>query len=201
MNTSIKKNFMASLVEGSIDAKVNQDILKTHAKESIVFPSYGNLSITNINPNIISRAEFTECEISPFRKHELTCETNETPIFKRKSSQFSFNARTIDLAIIKNLLIHAFSPSEEGHRPYPSAGGLYPIEPLVFIFNERLENPEAIFSGCYHFRPISKSLQLIKKISLTYFCENLLHHFIEINHAPNFAILYIAHLGKTIFKY
>lgn len=203
MTTEAKAPFINGLVEGSIDAQVYQDVRKTFARETISFLKHGNLSITNTNPKLISRVQFTECEISPFHKHDIDCSNVSVSGFDRKASNTRFADKKIDFSQIQSLLVNSFSPNESGSRPYPSAGGLYPVEPLVFLFNDRINHFEDKVSGCYHFRTISKKLQLIKKTEFNHFYQQLLHGFVGDNpaHWPNFCILYLAHIGKAIFKY
>jgi len=201
MSQEVKKPFISGLVEGSIDVKVYQDILQTHAKECITLLDFANVAITNVDQRTISRAEFTECEISPFHHHEYDCDVQQDPLFLRKPSTPRFSIQKADFSAIQTMLVNSFSPAHDERRPYPSAGGLYPVEPLVFLFQERLESRQEIISGAYHFRPVSKALQLIKKIPTTYFFDKLLHGLIAPDSYPCFAILYVAHLGKAIFKY
>ena len=98
-----------------------------------------------------------------------------------------FNEKKIDFSLLKRLLVQSFSPSNSGNRPYPSAGALYPIEPFVFLFPERIDHFEDNKPGCYHFRAVSKQLQLIKPKLMPYFFDKL--------------ILYVVNLSKAIFKY
>ena len=191
------------LVEGSVDAQVYQDIRKTFARETISFVKFGNLSITNINPKLISRAQFTESEISPFHKYDINCNAIESTDFIRQASTPQFANKTIEFSTIQSVLVNSFSAGVSDSRPYPSAGGLYPVEPLVFLFKDKINGFKDSPSGCYHFRAMSKTLQLIKKMEMSHFYEKLLHDFVGNNpeHWPNFCILYAAHLGKAIFKY
>ena len=203
MTNETKSTFTNGLVEGSIDAQVYQDIRKTFARETISFMKHGNLSITNINPKLISRVQFTESEISPFHKHDINCSHIKSSDFIRKASTPKFTNRKIDFSTIQNVLINSFSVDESGKRPYPSAGGLYPVEPLVFLFDDKINGFNESPAGCYHFRSVSKKLQLIKKMEFNHFYEKILHEFVGNNpeHWPNFCILYVAHIGKAIFKY
>lgn len=203
MTTDTKTTFINGLVEGSVDPQVYQDIRKTFARETISFIKHGNLSITNNNSKLISRVQFTECEISPFHKHDIDCSHINSSDFRRKASIPKFTNRTIDFSTIQELLVNSFSQEPSGKRPYPSAGGLYPIEPLVFLFDNKINGFKGTPSGCYHFRPVSKKLQLIKKMEISHFYEKILHGFVgnDPERWPNFCILYIAHLGKAIFKY
>lgn len=201
MSVDVKKPFISGLVESCIDPKVHQDVLKTHAKEAVTFMDYGNLSITKAPAQLIKRVEFTECEISPFHSQEFSCESHTGAPFSRLSSLGKYSKEMVDFAEVQSLLIHSFSPNDKGSRPYPSAGGLYPVEPLVFLFDERINHFPESKSGCYHFRPVSKQLQLIKKISLDHFIDKLMHGYVTSESAPCFCILYLAHVGKSIFKY
>lgn len=195
--------FISSLVEGYIDPKVYQDVQQTYARETISLLKYGNISITDTNTDAITRVQFTECEISPFHKHDIDCSETEVSCFNRLASKRKFQDKKIQFELIQKFLISAFSPDESGHRPYPSAGGLYPVEPLVFLFDEKVQDYEGNISGCYHFRPISKKLQLIKEIDFMHFYENMLHGFSgsDMKHFPGFCVMYVAHVGKAIFKY
>ncbi|MFC7780485.1 SagB/ThcOx family dehydrogenase [Legionella taurinensis] len=201
MSATFKKPFISGLVEGHLDAQVYQDILKTHAKESITMLDFGNLAITNVDQRAISRVQFTECEISPFHHHDVACQTPEEALFSREASTTRFAQKAVDFPLIETLLIHSFSPNDSNHRPYPSAGGLYPVEPLVFLFEERLTHSASVTSGAYHFRPISNTLQRIKTLSSAVFFEQLLHGLMTPESCPAFAVLYIAHIGKALFKY
>lgn len=200
----VNPTFINSLVEGSIDAQVYQDIRKTFARESIAFMRHGNVAITNVNPQLISRVQFTESEISPFHKYDISCKEITPATENRAASTTAFSEKKLEFPLIQKLLVHAFSVDAEGRRPYPSAGGLYPVEPIIFLFSERIKNwPKKSPSGCYHYRPVSKNLQLLKKMDMPLLYQQLLHGFVGDykNHWPNCAILYLAQINKAIFKY
>ncbi|MDI9817798.1 MULTISPECIES: SagB/ThcOx family dehydrogenase [unclassified Legionella] len=199
MEEQTSKTFINSILDSHIDSDVHQDILKNHAKESITLLNFGNINISNVNSKIIQQVEFSETEISPFHKNDIDC-TAAVDSVCRKPSTYTFNQQKISFPDLQALLIRSFSPGENGRRHYPSAGGLYPVEPLVFLFPERIEG----FShkpGCYHFRPLKKKLQLLKTMSGSFFFDNILHGLIDKKHHPCFSILYLANVGKAIFKY
>ena len=197
--------FINCLVEGSIDAQVYQDLRQTFARESIAFMPYGNVGITDVNNQLISRVQFTESEISPFHKHDISCAHIAPREKTRAASTTTFAEKKIELNLIQKLLVHAFCVDDvQSRRPYPSAGGLYPIEPLVFLFPERINKwPKNSPAGCYHYRPVSNNLQLLRKMEQPALYEQLLHGFVgdTLEHSPNFAILYLAQINKAIFKY
>ena len=196
-----KKPFINAILDNHLDSRVYHDILKTYAKETISLIEYGNLSITNMNSTLINQIQGTESEISPFHKHDIECISISPAQGVRMPSVAAFNNNKINFSSIQQLLIQSFSPDETGTRPYPSAGGLYPVEPLVFLFQERVHQFENHISGCYHFRPISKTLQLIKPISIPYFFDKLIHGHMKNSHLPCFGIMYLASISKAIFKY
>jgi len=199
MISNKRTHYITGDMETCIDAKVHETVLKTHAKESIALMDYGHFSVTNAEFDLIERMQFTECDILPFHDQDINC-TNKLPNpFAREASVFTFSDKKIDFECLANVLNHAYGVDEQGRKAYPSAGGLYPIEPLVFVFQERTN--DQIQSGCYHFRARLKKLQPIKKLSFERFFNKLLHGMVPIDEAPCFCVLYVAHLGKTIFKY
>jgi SagB-type dehydrogenase family enzyme len=142
----------------------------------------------------------TETEISPFHKDDIDCSTITTTQEPRLSSLAIFNDQPLDFSQVQQLLVNAFA-EHQGTRPYPSAGGLYCVEPLVFLFEERLNDFKHRRSGCYHFRAVTKQLQLITPLDITHFYDKLLHGFMKNNHLPAVGIMYIVNISKAIFKY
>lgn len=206
MSASVKKKpFVTGLVESQLDCNVYQDVLKMHAKESISIAKFGNIGLTPVDKKTIARAEFTECEISPFRSIEYECSDDSAAVFKRQSSCNRFSYKAMTLSHIQQVLIQAYGADEQGRRNYPSAGGLYPVEPIVFLNCDKISDGDdlepPLQSGFYHFRPVTQSLQLIKTLPSETFINKLLQGFIESEQGPCFAVLYLTHIGKAIFKY
>ena len=200
MDVADKKPFINALLDNHLDMKVYQDILKTYAKETISLMSYGNLSITNMSSTLLNQVQFTETEISPFHQYDIDCTKFIPTQTSRKPSVAVYNDKQFDFHTLQQLLINSFA-DHQGTRPYPSAGALYCVEPLVFLFEERLQNFKHQHSGCYHFRAVTKQLQLIKPLKLDYFYDKLLHRFMTHEHLPCFGILYVVNTTKAIFKY
>ena len=201
MDVIEKKPFVNALLDNYLDTSVYNDLLKTYAKETISLVEYGNLSITNMNSAILNLVQLTESEISPFHKYDIDCDDSEAIPALRMPSIAKFNEKKIDFSLLKRLLVQSFSPSNSGNRPYPSAGALYPIEPFVFLFPERIDHFEDNKPGCYHFRAVSKQLQLIKPMLMPYFFDKLIHGHMKKDQLPCFGIIYVANISKAIFKY
>lgn len=185
----------------SVDNQVYHDIIKTFAKETICLSPLGFMTKTNVHDSIIKKIEYSEYEISPFHKHDISCDEQTTSSFYRQPSIAKFSKRKIDLAILKQTLVNSFAVDAEQRRPYPSGGALYPIEALVFIFKERVSGFDNHIPGCYHFRPVSKKLQFISELPFDWFYETLMQNYLNIENAPAFGVLYMAHIGKALFKY
>ena len=190
-------------LNASIDPDVYHDILKTHAKEALTFIPFGNMCLSHVTPETIASIAALECTLASENnpKSVISCDSSKVILDERKPSLRQFSKKMLDFSDIKSLLINAFSPNHLGNRPYPSAGGLYPIEPVLFIFNERVSDDKPFDSGCYHFRPVNRSLELIKKMEMVPTINRLFHGLIEGEVVPNLCILYLVHIGKSIFKY
>jgi SagB-type dehydrogenase family enzyme len=203
MKKNTNRVFINSHISSSVDPEVYQDVCKTFAKETISFMKYGNLSATNVNLKVIERVEHTETEISPFHKNDIDCSAIKSTSFNRQSSTSQFIDKKIDFLTVQKILVDSFSPGESGSRPYPSAGGLYPVEPLIFLFDDKMNEFNGKYSGCYHYRTLSQKLQFIKEMNSETFNQKILHGFTGDDPArwPSFAILYMAHIAKSIFKY
>ncbi|MCX7114337.1 MAG: SagB/ThcOx family dehydrogenase [Gammaproteobacteria bacterium] len=190
-------------LKGSIDVDVYNDILKMHAKEALTFIPFGNMCLSPVNPETIASIAAIESTFPSegLKKTVIPCVSSKGVLNERQPSLRQFSKKMIDFSDIQTLLINAFSPNHLGHRPYPSAGALYPIEPILFIFKERVYHDKPFESGCYHFKPVSQTLDLIKKMEMKPTINRLFHGLIEEDAPPNLCILYVVHIGKSIFKY
>lgn len=191
-------------LKAAIDPDVYNDILKTHAKESLTFIPFGNMCLSPVNTKTIASIVGLESSFpSPdhYQKTPIACQSSHKILDERKPSLRQFSTRMLDFSVIDTLLVNAFSPNHSGTKPYPSAGALYPIEPLLFLFKERVEHHQPIDSGCYHFRPIQRTLALIKPMEMKPNIHRLLHGLVDADAPPNLCILYVANIEKSIFKY
>ena len=187
----------------SIDPDVYNDILKTHAKEALTFIPFGNMCLSHVSPKTIASIAALESTFpsSDQEKTVISCSSSKLVLNERKPSLRQFSKKMLDFSDICTLLINSFSPNHLGNRPYPSAGALYPIEPILFIFKERVVHDTPFDSGCYHFKPVSRTLELIKKMEMLPTITRLFHGLVEEDAPPNLCILYLVHIGKSIFKY
>lgn len=203
---TIKKSLLdaATSLKASIDPDVYRDILKTHAKEVVTFIPFGNMCLSPVNPQTIASIaslESTFPSLDNTKKTVISCDSSARVLNGREPSLRQFSKKMLDFSVINTLLIHSFSPNHLGTRPYPSAGALYPIEPMLFIFKERVYHDKPMDSGCYHFKPVNRTLELIKKMDMLPTINRLFHGLVAEDAPPNLCILYVVHVEKSIFKY
>ena len=205
MNEAKKTSPDATIsLKASIDADVYNDILKAHAKEVLTFIPFGNMCLSPVNPKTIESIAALQSTLSSLdntKKTVIPSESSEEVLNGREPSLRQFSTKTLDFSVINTLLINSFSPNHLGNRPYPSAGGLYPIEPILFLFKERVYHDKPIDSGCYHYKAINRTLELIKKMEMLPTINRLFYGLVAEDAPPNLCILYLVHIGKSIFKY
>lgn len=191
-------------LKASIDPDVYHAILKTHAKEALTFIPFGNMCLSPVNPQAIASIaaiSSTLSSLDPPKKTVIACDSPTVVLHERQPSLRQFSKKMLDFSDINALLINSFSPNPLGNRPYPSAGALYPIEPIVFLFKERVYDDKPFVSGCYHFKPLDRTLELIKNMEMVPTIKRLFHGLVDEDAPPNLCILYLMHIGKSIFKY
>ena len=205
MSVTIQKHLpdATAILKKVTDPDVYHDILKTHAKEALTFIPFGNMCLSPVNAKTIASIAALETTLPSMEHHKtvLSCESEKIILDKRNPSVRQFSKKMLDFSVIDSLLINSFSPDYSGTRPYPSAGALYPIEPLLFLFEERVNHDKPIDSGCYHFRPVNRTLELIKRMPMLPTINKLFHGQVAEDAPPNLCILYLAHIEKSIFKY
>jgi SagB-type dehydrogenase family enzyme len=183
--------------------EVYDDILRTHAKQSLAIMPFGNFYMSYANETTIAEVIADETTLAPNDNPLIIpCHSaTTTPLSDRKPSLRKFSEQKLPFDLIQSILIQSFSLNRFGHRPYPSAGGVYSIEPVIFLFSERVSHHEPIVSGCYHFKPRQNRLELIKTLHLSLAVQQFYHGMIVENTSPQLCILYLAHVEKSIFKY
>ena len=204
MSTEKSQFDATTSLNASIDIDVYNDILKTHAKEALTFIPFGNMCLSPVTPQTIASVAALESTFpsdDSNKKIVISCALSKPIMNVRNSSLRQFSQKTLNFSDINTLLINSFSPNHLGTRPYPSAGALYPIEPILFIFKERVSHDQPIESGCYHFKAIDRTLGLIKQMEMRPTMKRLFHGLVDVDAPPNLCILYLMHIGKSIFKY
>lgn len=130
-------------------------------------------------------------------KNSITLEE----VIKKRISGRVFN-KNLSLENLSSILSsiqsknQSSSPNDKDERMYPSAGGTFPIESYVLLFQPLKEYE----SGVYHYDPHSHSLTLIKKII---FNEKLMSSLVMYEYATSakLAIIFTATFDRITKKY
>ncbi|MDR7282690.1 SagB-type dehydrogenase family enzyme [Pseudomonas corrugata] len=118
----------------------------------------------------------------------------------RNESCEIFARRSIPFDTIEELINPLISANSNSHkRGYPSGGALYPIE--VFICSLTHEQPWPCREKILHLLPQSRKFEVIQDSQNI---DNLITAIFSASNTigtPSIAIIYIAYLPKTFFKY
>lgn len=128
-------------------------------------------------------------------------------VFDERRSVRTFSERPTPLSTLSNLLDRAISPNrsvrlETGDRkqlrPYPSAGGLYPVQIYVIAVDVR-----GLDSGVYFYQPEAHAVRQLKEISDTSELPSLFYSSNDVfePNPPNFIFALTGLLGRSKAKY
>lgn len=173
------------------------------------FHNKGNLALDRkfyhrVVPHTLTLDQFkslerSDYEIVPFHDGDIPCDTDQMTHYQRSSSASKFSNELIPFEKIKSLLANAFAKRNNGNRPYPSGGALYPVEVICILFSEKIsQGPE---SGFYHFRPSEHILQPIIQMESEEIRRIIFGMELKDVNSPNFAIIYMGVVGKMLVKY
>ncbi len=188
-------------IHSNIDIEIMDDVLHFHNKGNIFIDDkfYNRLVPHTLSVDQLHSLEKSDYEIVPFHDDEIQCGSDYKFDIKRNRSALLFNERKIYFEKIKALLTNSFSSKQDGSRPYPSGGALYPVEIICGIFSEKIiDGPP---SGFYHYRPVQNILQPITQVN----SEEMRHIIYNMEspeaRTPHFMFLYVGVLGKMLVKY
>ncbi|MBN8194219.1 hypothetical protein JI667_18980 [Bacillus sp. NTK074B] len=85
-------------------------------------------------------------------------------------------------------------------KRYPSAGGLYPVIPLLFVFKENIVEDIPV-PGVYMFNPYTSSIYRIKSFTETTLKDLKVAICLEEDFVSNVAIAYSIDLRRSVTKY
>lgn len=117
------------------------------------------------------------------------------PIIPYKKSKTNFAYRSISIDVIFKLLHSSYlisnSHNNEYHSSLPSAGGLFPSELYVFIFNVKDQRP-----GIYHYHKEKGYLSYIREIDNSFIPS--INKFVE---KSSFLVIITSNFKNLIAKY
>lgn len=120
-----------------------------------------------------------------------------------QNSKRDFTHEKISELEFCELLYNSFGKSKSNDsKRYPSAGALYPVIPLIYVFETNAIEGMTINSGIYVFNTYNKSIRLIKTLN-----DNEINELKYIVHTPNskliskYCIGYAIDMKKAVAKY
>jgi SagB-type dehydrogenase family enzyme len=120
--------------------------------------------------------------------------------YRNESCDF-FEPSTLDFSTIQQLIATLLTKKANSKkRNYPSGGALYPIETFICSLNDENEDwphPQKIL----HLLPASKSLEIMQNSCSTQHLKKTILSNIQSVGSPSIALIYVAYLPKTLFKY
>jgi len=190
-----------------VDPKIYDDTLAFHAKGNFcLHPSTRNLTkLHSIPSNELTLMSGNELHYNLLNDkiidhHNIPLLNHDSPLKRERSCEL-FSDEGIEFNKLKSLLSPlATSNSNSYHRGYPSGGALYPIDVFLCRINPKNEYwPEA--SDILHLLPESLAFEAIEQANPpSYLREAILPPGHTIG-TPYCAIIYVAYLPKTLFKY
>lgn len=192
---SIQIEYLQDMV---IDNKNLADCLKFHQKTSWHFPF--NWEVSAQIQEWLQLVEFRDIIPDSF-ENKISFDVDPT----LKEEYTSFREFSAESVIEKNslgkILYNAFGRAHGvPTKPYPSAGGLYPIIPLVMIFNNNIVS-ESVEAGCYVFDSTNIELLQIKKFDKDYISNISKNINNEGKLVSDIAIGYALDIRRAITKY
>jgi SagB-type dehydrogenase family enzyme len=169
--------------------KATQNLTKLH---SIRADELQLLTGNELRYNLLDENIINDKKINPL--------TENSPLLRNRSCDF-FSNKSVTFDTLMALMSPLAAVQENSsHRGYPSGGALYPIDVFCCRVNSTKEFwPEE--SDILHLLPNSLALEAIKPTRPTaYLKEAILPYEGEIG-TPYCAIIYMAYLPKTLFKY
>jgi len=188
-----------------VSSEVHNTILDFHAHTVLALPAriptyFVDPRLENVIRETVSEEEllephFKQCVNLPlidFKKLERLCKLRIS-----SAANFSSKRKISDNHLLK-ILAGSFCELDRDrlHRPYPSAGGLFPVSVFVYKFPNRYNSLEA---GCYYLLPKSRKLQkralVVEPQMERRFYDS--HHMNQ----PTASIIYVLNIERAIFKY
>jgi SagB-type dehydrogenase family enzyme len=186
------------LQEKILDTKLFNEVLKIHQKSTWHFPY--NWEIDHNIDEWLHLVENTDV-LPDYYDNKVTFHISRS-IKERSTSERNFYLDwTIQKNMLGNILYNAFGRGAGiPTKPYPSAGGLYPIIPIVIVFTDRVVQGE-VNSGCYVFDSTNIELLRIKQFDQTLIQKILQNINIKDGKLSNIAIGYAMDIRRAITKY
>lgn len=186
------------------DPEVLADIRDFHARQRITSRTevFSTLVSPGYDPRHNATWEFQEFAYSPLPialRALAPCEPSPA-MLRRRGSVRAFAEKSVSYETLSALLGWAKCAVDSGgHRPYPSGGGLYPIE--TFVVPLRAGGVETLGNAVYRVLAKSRQLEFVANVAPAEVLEALSRPPLVLQRPPAFALAYAASFERVIPKY
>lgn len=193
-------------IECYVDPIVRDEVLAFHARSNWLVGSDGelprpwNVCLTNLPPPVVAATSHRDHPLGLLGETAISLPRSRHPLPLRAPSAKAFcPCATVHGDSIGALLEASFAAAEDGRRPYPSAGALYPAGIAFVGFESRIDAPS--FIGAFHYRPARHALEPLPDRGQALIRQALFGNTqLPARHAAC-ALIYFFHVGVTVFKY
>ncbi|MFO1441769.1 nitroreductase family protein [Bacillus sp. Bva_UNVM-123] len=192
---------MEWLQEALLTESELNEVVKMHQKSTWNIPYHWNLYDSSELIYWVSLAEDTDplpiltedtVSLPPVSRELLTINKTSERYFKE-----DYIFKIDDLS---DILFRSFGQMENSHRNYPSAGGLYPVIPILLVLDNKTV-PFLKTNGSYLYDSKKNQLLLLKGFTEEDLvkCKASIH--VHMEEMPNLAMLYAIDIRRAITKY
>lgn len=188
-----------------VDASVYEEVLAFHNKGSYtIHPAFqGRTCLHSVDDNDLAQLTGNELRLYPDMDFtfDVSAEFAEKNCLYRNESCERFLSSKLDFSAIESLVSPIISKNRSSHkRSYPSGGALYPAE--IFLCSLTDQNDSWPCPGkILHLLPNSGKFEVVQAaVDIDEIFASLLSPPHSIG-SPSLALIYVAYLPKTIFKY
>lgn len=179
-------------------------LLKFHNSAQLVLDPHISQGVkyNNIEGNVLDKVEeicqesrLVEC--SEEEEIILPPVKDESQASRKSAGIFEFTQITVKQ--LSEFLYRALGQRDEGQRrAYPSAGQLYPIEPLLWINNDTVLG---LTAGIYHYQQVSHKLIPLYIHEGDFSFGKIIPGGLKIMGRPIMGIIYMLNVKRAVMKY
>lgn len=186
------------------DDEVLKEIRDFHARQRITSRTavFATLVSPGYDPEFNATWEFQEfaCSPLPIGFRALAPFDPAPGLLRRRGSVRAFDSQAVSYETLSALLGWAKCAVDSGgHRPYPSGGGLYPIE--TFVVPLRPDGVETLGHAVYRALARSRQLEFVAAVEPSDVLDAISRPPLILRKPPAFALVYAASFERVIPKY
>lgn len=194
-------DYLISMVNDHIDENIKNDtadfVIKTHNRQNldaIPIPVFSTF-ISKSQTAVLERTEHS------FASEKISLLENHHPLSKLRSASSNafIKKEPLNRPRFESVIINSFSARAVNDKmtyPYPSGGGLYTGQVIIFV-----QNVDGYAPGAYHYLPVSNQFEKLDNLCLS-LVNAALFMLAEKNFMEyDFFILYGSLMDKHICKY